>query len=154
MRTHSMRLAQVGLMLLFLTGMTGCVTTSDLDQLREELRKEVKSEAAVTRDLLTENATQRVQALAKLEALQERLNQQVQEVQKAVLPIADLPSSLVGLGQQFRSIQQAMLGNYQIEEAVLRERLRGIEHAIQLLRPAVSGEGIQTSSPGKEPVGR
>ncbi len=154
MRSHSIKLAQIGLMLVFLTGVIGCVTTSDLDQLREELRKEVESEAAVTRDILSENATQREQALAKFEALHERLTRQVQGVQEAVQPIADLPSTLVGLTQQLRSIQQAMLGNYQIEETVLRERLRGIEHAITLLRPALSGEGIQTSSPGGEPGGQ
>ncbi len=67
-----MRLAQIGLMLVFLTGVIGCATTSDLDQLREELRKDVESEAAVTREILSENATQGEQALAKFEASHER----------------------------------------------------------------------------------
>ncbi len=149
-----MRLAQIGLMLVFLTGVIGCATTSDLGQLREELRKDVESEAAVTREILSENATQGEQALAKFEALHERLTRQMQEVQEAVQPIADLSSSLVGLSQQLRSIQQAMLGNYTIEEAVLRERLRGIEHAVKLLRPAASGGGIETSSPEGETGGQ
>ncbi len=153
----AMRLAQIGLVLVFLTGVIGCATTSDLDQLHEELRKDVESEAAVTREILSENATQGEQALAKFEASHERLTRQVQEIQEAVQPIAALSSSLMELSQQLRSIQQAMLGNYKIEEAVLRERLRGIEHAIKLLRPAVSGvsgESIYTSSPEGNPRGQ
>jgi len=149
-----MRLAQIGLMLVFLTGVIGCATTSDLDQLHEELRKDVESEAAVTREILSENATQGEQALAKFQASHERLTREVHEIQEAVQPIAALSSSLMELSQQLRSIQQAMLGNYKIEEAVLRERLRGIEHAIKLLQPAVSGEGIYTSSPEGNPSGQ
>lgn len=149
-----MRLAQIGLMLVFLTGVIGCATTSDLDQLHEELRKDVVSEAAVTREILSENATQGEQALAKFQASHERLTREVQEIREAVQPIAALSSSLMELSQQLRSIQQAMLGNYTIEEAVLRERLRGIEQAIKLLRPAVSGEGIYTSSPEGTPRGQ
>ncbi len=151
--------------LILLLGGMGCVTTSDLEKLnqgltqklesldtsvqtqmadlRTELMEDIKSEAASTRKAQTEQAEERQRALARIEALTDKLNKQLESVQQAVAPVAELPSYLSGLSAKMQSIGQALLGNYELEEAGLRERLKILEQARKRLEPVVAEQGIE-----------
>ncbi len=155
----------IGMGLILLLGGMGCATTSDLEKLnqgltqklesldtsvqtqmadlRTELMEDIKSEAASTRRAQTEQAEERARALARIEALTDKLNKQLESVQQAVAPVAELPSYLSGLSAKMQSIGQALLGNYELEEAALRERLKILEQARKRLEPVVAEQGIE-----------
>ena len=155
----------MGMGLILLLGGMGCATTSDLEKLnqgltqklesldtsvqtqmadlRTELMEDIKSEAASTRKAQTEQAEERQRALARIEALTDKLNKQLEGVQQAVAPVAGLPSYLSGLSAKMQSIGQALLGNYELEEAGLRERLKILEQARKRLEPVVAEQGIE-----------
>ncbi len=165
MRNHSfLRPCHIAVVSVLLLGGVGCATKSDLEQLSQgmyqrleastsaaqtedaNLRQEVRSEAAEIREKLTAYEEKIDQALARIEALNKELTAQLQSVNDALRPIADFPAHISSITRKLRAIGQALAGNYEVEETVLRERLRGLAQARRDLDPLVGEQDIEARS--------
>ncbi len=118
----------------------------EIADVRTELMQAVESEAASTRRVVTEYEKEREQALARIEAFNDKLTKHLQSVRQAVAPVLELPRYFAGVNEKMRSIGQALLGNYKGEEAALRSRLKVLEQARKELEPVVADQGVEAMS--------
>ena len=118
------------------------------EQGRREAFLQLQAETVETRNVVTEYASTSRQALEKIAAVTGEINRELREIEQAVAAIKKLPPILTGMSKQVRTLKQALLQSYKLEQVTLRSRLKALEHVTTQMNPAadaVSSEAGYTN---------
>ena len=115
---------------------TALAVQGDLKHLDEGMNQKMDALGRTVQMQLETLQDESNKALQRIEAMNEQLKRGTVAVQTAVATVDQLPARLSGLTAEMHVFQKTLVGNYKLEEAALRERLKLLEQARMQLQPA------------------
>lgn len=125
-------------------------TRSALELLKEQevmngqILHELSTVTTSTRKTIEGYATKMQDQSGKIESMTGEVTTQLQSVQQAVSGvkgrIEQFPPLVTALGTEVRSLTETLMGNYELEEAALKDRLRVVEEMKKRFRPLQAHE--------------
>ncbi|MFQ5991693.1 MAG: hypothetical protein ACE5NA_04570 [Nitrospiraceae bacterium] len=115
---------------------TALAVQGDLKQLDEGMNQKMDALGRTVQLQLETLQDESNKALQRIEAMNEQLKEGTVAVQSAVATVDQLPARLSGLTAEMHVFQKTLVGNYKLEEAALRERLKLLEQVRMQLQPA------------------
>lgn len=115
------------------------------------LSAQVNTVTTDTKKTMDSYDTRNQERFRRIEMMTGETTRQLQAVQQTVSGfsgrIEHLPSQVTALGTEVRSLTEALMGNYELEEAAIKDRLRVVKEMKSKLRPL---QAYETSGTGLE----
>lgn len=112
---------------------------SEQQVIRDQIVKEFTARVTNAKKAMEGYGAKSLERFDKIEAMTGEAAKQLQTLQQAVSDssrgMEQLPSLVTTLGMEVRSLTATLLGNYELEEAALKDRLRAVEAMKKGLKP-------------------